>query len=47
MMKTQILIKVSGIILLGIAVSLAALVLAYALQHPHLLAMLFTVSWNG
>ena len=39
-MKTQTLIRVSGMVLLAVAVSLAMLALAYAIQYPHLMANL-------
>jgi hypothetical protein len=45
--KTTVLVRVSGMILLGVAVSLAAMLLVYVLQNPQLLWMLATVSWNG
>ena len=46
-MKTQTLIRVSGMIMLAVAVSLAMLALIYVLQNPHLSLILATVSWNG
>lgn len=46
-MRTQTLIRISGMTLLAFAVSLALLALVYALQYPHLLPMLATISWNG
>lgn len=46
-MKTNILVRVSGMILLGVAVSLAVLVLVYALQNIKLIPMVATVRWNG
>jgi hypothetical protein len=46
-MKTAVLVRVSGMILLGVLVSLAVLMLAYILQNHTLLWMLATVSWNG
>ena len=46
-MKTQTLIRVSGMIMLAVAVSLAMLALIYVLQNSHLPLMLATVSWNG
>ena len=46
-MKTNILVRVSGMILLGVAVSLAVLVLVYALQNIKLLPIVTTVRWNG
>ena len=45
--KIAVLMRISEMILLGAAVSLAALMLVYALQTPQLLWMLATVSWNG
>jgi hypothetical protein len=46
-MKTAVLVRVSGMILVGVLVSLAVLMLAYILQNHTLLWMLATVSWNG
>lgn len=46
-MKTQTLIRVSGMIMLAVAVSLAMLALIYILQNRHLSLILATVSWNG
>jgi len=46
-MKTAVLVRISGMILLGVAVSLVVLILVYALQNPHFIWMLATVSWNG
>jgi hypothetical protein len=46
-MKTQTLLRVSGMTLLAVAISLALLTLVYVLQHPNLILMLATVSWNG
>jgi hypothetical protein len=46
-MKTAVFVRVSGMILLGVLVSLAVMMLAYVLQNPKLLWMLATVSWNG
>jgi hypothetical protein len=46
-MKTQTLIRISGMVMLAVAVSLAMLALVYAIQHPQLLSMIATVSWNG
>jgi hypothetical protein len=45
--KTAVLVRVSGMILLGVAVSLAVLMLVYALQNTQLSLLLATVSWNG
>jgi len=46
-MKKQTLIRVSGMIMLALVVSLAMLALIYTLQNPHLSRILATVSWNG
>jgi hypothetical protein len=46
-MKTQTLLRISGMILLAVTISLIMLALVYALQHPQLLPSLATVSWNG
>jgi hypothetical protein len=47
-MNTQTLIRVSGIIVLAVAVSLAMLALIYVLQNPSTTLMIWaTVSWNG
>lgn len=47
MMKTKTMFRVSGMILLAVAVSLVALALVYAIQNFHLMGLLATVSWNG
>ena len=46
-MKTKVLVRVSGMILLGVAVSLALMTLVYAFQNLKLILTLATVSWNG
>jgi hypothetical protein len=46
-MKTKVLVRVSGMMLLGVAVSVALMTLVYALQNLKLILMLATVSWNG
>ena len=47
-MKTQTLIRISGIIVLAVTVSFAMLALIYILQNPSTtLMILTTVSWNG
>jgi hypothetical protein len=46
-MKTQALFRISGIIILALAVSLIMLAMIYALQHPHLAATMATIGWNG
>jgi hypothetical protein len=45
--NTAVLVRVSGMILLGVVVSLAVLMLVYALQNTQLALLLATVSWNG
>jgi hypothetical protein len=47
LMKTKTLLRISGIVLLAVAVSLITLALVYALQNPHLLATVATIGWNG
>jgi hypothetical protein len=47
MLKPKIIIRVSGMILLAVAVSLAVVALIYAVQHPNLVAVLGTIGWNG
>lgn len=46
-MNTNNFVKISGMILLAVAVSLVMLALVYALQTPNLLHTVATVSWNG
>lgn len=46
-MKEHALVKISGMILLAVAVSLVMLALIHILQTPNLLPALATVSWNG
>jgi hypothetical protein len=46
-MKTQTLIRISGMVLLAVAVSLIMLALIYVLQNPHLLVTVATIGWNG
>ncbi len=46
-MKTQNLIRISGMLLLAATVSLVILALIYALQNPQVMVTLATVSWNG
>ena len=45
-MKTQTLIRISGMVLLAIAVSLVMLALVYTLQSPHLLVTAASIGWN-
>jgi len=45
-MKTKTLIRISGMVLLAVAVSLIMLALIYALQNPHLLVTVATIGWN-
>jgi hypothetical protein len=46
-MKIAPVVRITGMILLALAVSLVMLALVYTLQHPNLLVSLATVSWNG
>ena len=46
-MKSHALLRVSGMTLLAVAVSLAIMGLVYILQHAQLLMSLATVTWNG
>jgi hypothetical protein len=46
-MKAQTLIRISGMVLLAVAVSLIILALVHALQNPHLMVIVATISWNG
>jgi uncharacterized protein involved in exopolysaccharide biosynthesis len=47
LMKTQTLIRISGMVLLAVAVSIIILALVYALQNPHMLVTVATIGWNG
>ena len=47
MVKTQTLIRLTGMILLTLAVSVGTLVLIYALQHPQVMVNLASIGWNG
>ena len=46
-MKSQTMIRVSGMILLAVAVSVVTIALIYILQNLHIPLSLTTVSWNG
>jgi hypothetical protein len=46
-MKTNTLIRISGMVLLAVAVSLVILALVYALQNPHLLVTIASIGWNA
>ena len=46
-MNYNTLIRISGMILLAIAVSIVMLALLYAVEHPHLLTVVGTIGWNG
>ena len=46
-MKTKTLIRISGVVLVAVVVSIIMLTLVYALQHPHLAANMATIGWNG
>ena len=45
-MNTKALLRISGMVLLAIVVSIVMLALVYALQNPHLLATVATIGWN-
>jgi hypothetical protein len=45
-MNIQTILRISGIILVAVAVSLIMLGLVYALQDPHLAASMVTIGWN-
>ena len=47
MEKIQPLIRLSGVILLAIAVSVGVLALIFALQHPQVVINLASIGWNG
>jgi hypothetical protein len=46
-MQTQTLLRISGMVLVAVAVSLVMLALVYVLQHPNLMVTLATIGWNG
>jgi uncharacterized protein involved in exopolysaccharide biosynthesis len=46
-MKTMTLFRISGMVLLAVAVSLVVLALVYALQNPHLFVTIASIGWNG
>ena len=46
-MKTQTLIRISGMVLVAVAVSLVVLALVYTLQNPHLFVTIASIGWNG
>ena len=46
-MKTMTLFRVSGMVLLAVAVSLVVLALVYALQNHHLFVTVASIGWNG
>ena len=45
-MKTNALFRISGMVLVAVAVSLVVLALIYALQNPHLLVTVASIGWN-
>jgi hypothetical protein len=45
-MKAQTLIRISGLIMVAVVVSLVMLALIYALQNQHLIVPLATIGWN-
>ena len=46
-MKAQTLIRISGMTLLAIAVTLGVLAVIYVLQNPQVVSALATISWNS
>jgi hypothetical protein len=46
-MNTKTFLRISGMVLLAVLVSLLALALVYALQNPHLLVTIASIGWNG
>jgi hypothetical protein len=46
-MNTNILVRISGMVLLAFAVSLIVLALVYGLQNPHALVTVASIGWNG
>jgi hypothetical protein len=46
-MKYKTLLRISGMLLLAIAVSAVAVILVYAMQNPQVMANLASIGWNG
>jgi hypothetical protein len=46
-MNIHTLLRLSRMVLLAVAVSVAILALMYLMQHPQLILAIATVSWNG
>jgi hypothetical protein len=46
-MKTTTIFRILPMLLLTVAAGLILLMLVYALQHPQVMTVLATVSWNG
>jgi len=45
-MNTQTILRISGMVLVAVAVSLIMLALVYALQHSPLMVTIATIGWN-
>jgi hypothetical protein len=46
-MKIKTIFRISGMLLLAIAVSAVAVILVYALQNPQVVVSLASIGWNG
>lgn len=46
-MNTHSLLRLSGMILLAVTVSIAILALLYLIQYPQLILGIATISWKG
>lgn len=46
-MNIRILTRLSGMILLALAVTIGILALVYALQNPHIFVNIASIGWNG
>ena len=46
-MEAQKIIRLSGMVLLALAVSVGALAVIYNLQNPQAMANLASIGWNG
>ena len=46
-MKTRVLLRISGMLLLAIAVSAVAVILVYAMQNTQVVVNLASIGWNG
>lgn len=46
-MEAQKLIRLSGMVLLALAVSIGTLAVIYILQNPQLMTNIASIGWNG